>query len=217
MREVFDLDLYIRENINEILKCKEAGADFCYDDRAVEAVYKLANNFVKKQCICDEQKDDFIQECVFKFFSYIIYKWNSKTNVSIVTYAFVSFHNMYLLSLKNRQKIFEDDKVSLDKKINRGDIGYESSDELLDFIESDELSPLARCIKKEEDAFFRKELLGDEILYKYFYENKTLEAIGREIGYTKAGVSRLLNKKLDEIRKKYMLISEGNYKKKSRK
>lgn len=209
MKEVLDLNEYLKENIKEILKCKEENSDFDYDDRFVEGIYKLSWTFVKKYKVNEEDKEDFVQECVHKFFSHIIYKWDYSKNNSITTYAFASFFNMYLVYINDKQRKFEQEKVSLDKKITREDTYFEDSCELVDFIESGELNTLDEYIKEEKNKFLRDKLLNDEILYKYFYERKTLREIGEEIGYSRTTVSNKIEDKLRKIKEEYNLKLGG--------
>lgn len=210
MDNKFNLNAYIKNNINEIKESKKNSIDFYYDDEAVTSVYKLAYNIAKKINISYENREDFVQECVFKFFNDIVYKWDSNKDISIVTYACVSFYNLYRLFRKNRQLQFEEGLVSLDGNLNDG---YEDDDfwSYMDTIESDELSLLDKFVADEEKQFFTDKIKNDEFLYKHYVENKSLVEIAKEYGYGRANASRIRATKLEKIRKEYELSKKDTY------
>ena len=195
MTEVFDLNEYFKSNHSLIMESKEKGIPFNYDEQAVEAVYKLINTFIKKVKVDKEKYDDFVQDCSLKFFSYIVYKWNPELGVSIVTYAYQSFLNLYNMGFRKKNLEFD----SLDRELTVDESGNITCK--LDFISSPEKSPLEQLEDDEWNAYLKDKIANDILLYKYFVEEKSMSQIGREMGYSQAHISRLINKKIEEIRK----------------
>lgn len=207
MEKKFDLNAYIKDNINEIKRSRKSSSNFDFDDQAIISVYKLAYKVAKKIDISNENIEDFVQECVLKFFNDIVYKWDSCKGVSVVTYAYVSFYNLYKLFGKNRQLQFEEGLTSLDNNFYDG---YEDNDVLncLDTIGNNDLSILDKCVADEEKQFFVDKIQEDEFLYKHYALNKSIAEIAKELGCSRANANRIRKVKLEKIKKEYELIKE---------
>jgi len=201
-KKVFDLNQYIIKNYNLIMDCKEKKIDFEWDEEAVNAVRKLAIDCCKKIKINKNYREDYVQDFMMKFFCEIIYKWNKELNISIVTYSYKAFSNLYFNRINNRQNEFENETLSLDFNTHANS-EIENEWTGLDYTVSDELGPLDRYIEEVKNNFFREKLEEDQILYKYFVEKKTLVEIGKELNLSRTSISNKINKKLEIIKKEY--------------
>lgn len=198
MSEVFDLNQYIKNNHVLIMECKEKGIPFDYDEDAVIAVYKLAKDCAKKLNVPKAKVDDFIQDCATHFFTYVVYKYNPDKNISIITYAFTAFSNIY--GVQERKKIakYYVETVSLDKLISvKKD---EDPISLMDVVEDSGPTQLEKMVQEEYYSFLKEKLNEDELLYDIFVNKKSQRKISNELGISQAQVSRNIKKRLKEIR-----------------
>lgn len=198
MSEVFELNKYIKDNYYLILQCKEKGVPFEWEEEAVIAVYKAAKDCASKLKVPKEKYDDFIQDCAYRFFSYIIYMFDPDKNISIVTYMYTSFNNSYWQKERKKTNKSYKSTISLDKAVDIKNDGDEVF--LIDLIEDCSLTQLELLEKEEFYDFLREKLSEDEVLYKFFVEEKNQREIAEEVGFTQSYVSRLIEKKLKKIR-----------------
>ena len=196
---MFDLNKYFNDNYDTIMECKKKNIPFEWEEEAVVAVYKIAKDCASKLKVPKEKYDDFVQDCAYRFFSYIIYKYDPSKNISISTYAYTAFNNVY--GSQERKKLNKSYKVtiSLDKAV---DVKNDKDEVfLIDLIEDCSYTQLEQLEKEELDAFLREKLSEDKVLYKFFVEEKSQRKIAEEVGISQSYVSRLIERKLKKIRK----------------
>lgn len=198
---MFDLNKYFNDNYDAIMECKKKNIPFEWDEEAVVAVYKLAKDCASKLKVPKEKYDDFIQDCATHFFTYVIYKYNPSKNISISTYAYTAFNNVY--GSQERKKLNKSYKVtiSLDKVVRVKNDRDEVF--LIDLLEDQQMTPLEKLEQEEFYAFLREKLDKDETLYKFFVEEKSQREIGKEIGLSQSMIARRIKSKLKEIRQEW--------------
>ena len=184
--------------IDLIKECKEKGIEFEYDEEAVVAVYKLAKDCAKKISVSREKYDDFIQDSVMHFFTYVIYKYDPSKNISISTYAYTAFSNLNMLQERKKSVKFHRAIISLDDvvRVSNG----EDEVTLGDAIKDCNLTPLEKIEQDELNAFLEEKLEEDQTLYKFYVEGKGQYEIAEEMGVSQAQVSRRIKSKLKKIR-----------------
>ena len=87
---------------------------------------------------------------------------------------------------------------SLDDKID-----YDSDDDRLYFLASNDPTPLENYIKEKDDVYYkylRYRIDKDPVFKMYFEDSMTLTDMAKELGITQPRVFRLLNKKLDHLK-----------------
>ena len=197
----FNLNEYLKEKHSEIMACKEKEIAFEYDERAVEAGYKLVYSFLKKVNVRKEKQEDFVQDCILKLFTSLIYKWEPSYGVSIVTYAYASFWNMYKIHVTKEIKEEKIKAFSLDGTTVSSHEGGEDELSILDIIPSTDISNLDRYILEEEDAMMREYIEKDDLLYKYYIERRSQMELANEYGCSRSNISMSIKSKLNKIRK----------------
>lgn len=197
----FNLNEYLKEKHSEIMECKDKNIPFEYDERAVEAGYKLVYSFMKRVNIRKEKKEDFAQDCMLRLFTYLIYKWRPDSNVSIVTYAYVAFWNIYKSHVTSEIKEEKIKAFSLDGMTVSSHEGGEDELSILDIIPSTDISNLDRCILEEKYAMMREYIEKDDLLYKYYIERKSQMELAAEYGCSRSNISMSIKSKLNKIRK----------------
>ena len=198
---MFDLNKYFNDNYDTIMECKEKNIPFEWDEEAVVAVYKLAKDCASKLKIPYDKYDDFVQDCATHFFTYVIYKYNPSKNISISTYAYTAFNNVYgMQGRKKRNKSYQE-TVSLNKTFCAGKADDEI--EYVDTIADCEMPQLDKYAQDEFYAFLKEKLDEDETLYKFFVEEKSQRKIAGELGISQAQVSRRIRDKLKMIKNEW--------------
>ena len=198
---MFDLNKYFNDNYDTIMECKKKNIPFEWDEEAVIAVYKIAKDCACNLKVPNSKWDDFIQDCAYRFFGYIIYKYDPSKNISISTYAYTAFNNVYgTQERKKRNKSYQE-TVSLNKAFCAGKADDEI--EYVDTIADCEMPQLDKYVQDEFYAFLREKLDEDETLYKFFVEGKRQREIGKEIGLSQSMIARRIKNKLKKIRQEW--------------
>jgi len=200
---MFDLNDYVRKNHQDIIECKENNVSFYWDDAAVKAVYKMAGNCANTLNIDKQEYEDFIQDCCCHFFSYIIYKFDPNKNISITTFSYVAFQNLY--RMEQRKKRNKKENISLETII------YKNKDveiSLKETLRDPNLTPEEVHEKEEYYNFMRKKLSEDKVLYMYYVEGKTQVEIAKELGITQKHVCWSMQKKREKIREEWLSICD---------
>jgi RNA polymerase sigma factor (sigma-70 family) len=195
--EMFDLNKYINDNYILIKESREKAIPFEFDEESVVAVYKLATKNAYRLKVRKQDVEDFVQDCVYHFFSYIVYKYNPNKGVSISTLACVAFTNMYkaMLTKEKTRQALSFEHVAFESEYDDIKIG--------DLISSSSQTVLEELEEMEYNNFLNKYLYEDKLIYMYYVERKTLREIGKELGYSHETISRRLKTKLDEIKSEW--------------
>lgn len=192
VKYVFDLDKYIKENYKEIVQTRENGGVFNWDDRAVTTVYKLIDetiNYIKTNqevndvpyslSVDSVDRDDLIQDCATKFFTYIVYNFDPERDIKISTYAGQAWYREIERILNNNERLFNKTMKKLDNKYVK--IDGKTEPFLYNMVDS---SSYYNSSEKYDNDLYRNFLrslaMSDSIVYRYYYEGKSLQEIAEE-------------------------------------
>ena len=203
----FDLDRYVRENYEEIVKCKKECRMFPWEDDAVESVYKLINDTMGRMRIFRKYREDLVQDCALRFFEYIVYKFNPTFDTKISSFCSLAWKRQIQNILTQKSFVFNDKLIKLD---NEPEIIIEDEYKLLKPYAIQDNSPCSTPGERYEADLYNNFLLdlalSEPLVYRYFYEGKTTQQIAEEnkkfgiSPQTHQGVSFKINKAMEKLK-----------------
>ena len=203
----FDLDQYVRENYDEIVKCKQEGRMFPWEDGAVDAVYKMIGDAMGRIRIPKKYREDLVQDCALRFFEYIVYKFNPTFDTKISVYCNLAWKRHIENIISKKSFLFNELVVKLDREPEIIiDDEYKVTTECCIADTNPNSLPTEVYERDLYNKFLLDLALSEPVVYRYYYEGKTTQQIADEnkqygiYPQTHQGVSIKLSNAMKKLR-----------------
>lgn len=190
----------LQKTINENYDQIKAGT-YEWSDDEVDAVYKLANSYVRTQKFKNPlDREDFLQEVVSNFFSKYIKCYDITKNIGISTFAYKCMENDYgTLYRRNSTKLYLTTS-SLNNTINSSNPnGIDREDEGLDLLMDNSLTAYEYYILDVWKLFLNEEYSKTVLLKEMELNEKTQLSLAKQYNVSQTYISLLVKIEKDII------------------
>lgn len=184
-----NLQKTIKENYDQI----KAGT-YEWSDDEVDAVYKLANSYVRTQKFKNPlDREDFLQEVVSNFFSKYIKGYDITKNIGISTFAYKCMENDYgTIYRRNSTKLYLTTS-SLNNTINSSNPnGIDREDEGLDLLMDNSLTAYEYYILDVWELFLNEEYSKTIFLKEVEFNGKNQTSLAKQYNVDQTYISRIV-------------------------
>lgn len=184
-----DLQEIVSENYDQI----KAGT-YEWSDDEVEAVYKFINSYASKLKFKNQlDKEDFIQDNAYKFFSKFIKGYDISKQNKISTYTYRCMENEYKMQLKRGSTKLYLTTTSLNELVdNSNHNGNDKEVEKVDLLEDDVLKSSEYYVSNKWENFLSEEFPKTVLLKEVEFNGKNQTSLAKQYNVDQTYISKIV-------------------------